>query len=179
MQTSQDYSTPTGAQYRRDVRDGVLREQLVDVEIVSRVNNLQLGQHWTVGKGKHTIRVMRSDVPIIMAQVEKDPEDYKAAVRLFEAELDRACNEASERGDPRTGTELRNYFRATISSSPEAHYRLAFNRDRCPLDSARVLDGEYPPPEDEQSVSQARMLGTVIADALRSQAPASAKQAAR
>ena len=164
MSNNKGYVTDTGAVYARDLRDPPINQNLVDVEVVSRVNGLMLGQHWTVTKGKHTIRVPKSDVPIIMAQVETEPEHFAVAQRAFDAEVDRACE--SYKG-PHTGDSLRAYMLASINSSPGAHYRLLFNRDPNPLDSAKVLlPNEYPAPKNEEAVGMASLIGKAIADAL-------------
>lgn len=167
MQQLESTATDTGATHIVSRRDPVARGAFVDMEIDARAGNVQLPYGWLVPAGKHKIRVPKSEVDTILAKVEDEPEKWEQACKSFEVEVARMVRDRVKRGATKAERETaEKYVRATISSSPQSHFRAMFDRSRRPLLSAKVLPGEYPPPAREEIVSEQASLAAVVAEAV-------------
>lgn len=158
---------PSGAQKFTSSRDPKPQGAHVHVEIVARVDTNLPGH--MVPAGKHTLLLSREDAAKVLDRVDEHPERWQQAVDAFEREVKKAIEARFDpNGAPPTKDDLERAerdVRATLSSSPSAHYHSIFGESRKPLVSARIVGGEQPAPV--QGRDEARGIDAdVLAEAL-------------
>lgn len=141
-------------------------EVLCKVEVDVRPAYHALPCGYMAGFGKNIVTVRKRDIPLLMAQVENEPEEIAAAQKRFNRELETYVEKNCEGVEPSALQRRREALIAEFPGSMEAIFYRDMGRSIKPLVSVKVLEENISVPEDEASVDQQNAIAVGVAKAV-------------
>lgn len=145
------------------------REPMVRVKVVNRNMNQTVAPGINVPHGEHVIRVFASEVPVILAMVEKDAGAVQRAQDDYEREMKLAIEKGCEGLDGLEREHEEKKIRQTIALSPAGMFHRNQLRDMLPLISAEVVEEGIPAPIVADKAESESALAGMIAKAMASE----------
>lgn len=139
---------------------------LCKVEIDCRTAYYAIPCGHLVGFGKQIVTVRKSDVPLLMAQVETEPEEIKAAQRRYDIGLEKYLDENCEGIDAGYRAARREQLKAEYALSMEAIFYRDTGRNIKPFISVRLLEDNIPIPADAAASEQQNSIAAEVAKAV-------------